>query len=252
MTMSTMEQDKGACLVVGAAGGVGRALAPMLHAAGWRLILAGRSEPGLRDVAATIPGEVEVFDARDFEAVANVFDRHEGISAAVNLAGSILLKPAHGTNEAEFEETIGLNLRTSFALVRAAGRAMRRAGGSVVLMSTCAASVGLPNHEAIAAAKAGVEGLARSAAATYASCGIRFNAVAPGLVDTPLSARVTGNEAALKASTAMHPLGRIGAAEEVARAIAFLLDPSNGWITGQVLGVDGGLSRARSRPGAGG
>ena len=240
------------CLIIGASGGVGRALAPMLHAAGWRLVMAGRTESSLREVAESTPGEVELVDARDFDAVSSVFSRHEAISAAVNLAGSILLKPAHGTGVSEFEETIDLNLRTSFALVRAAGRAMRRAGGSVVLMSTCAASVGLPNHEAIAAAKAGVEGLTRSAAATYAPIGLRINAVAPGLVDTPLSSRVTGNEAALKASVAMHPLGRIGSPDEIARAITFLIDPANSWITGQVLGVDGGLSRVRGRMSGGG
>ena len=136
---------------------------------------------------------------------------------------------------------------TAFALTRAAGRHMKKTGGSVVLMSSCAASVGLPNHEVIAAAKAAVEGLVRSAAATYASAGLRFNAVAPGLVDTPLAARITGNDAALKASTAMHPLGRIGRARDIAEAIGFLLDDSSGWTTGQIFGVDGGLSRLKTR-----
>ena len=165
----------------------------------------------------------------------------------VSLAGSILLKPAHSTSMDEFDETVSQNLRTAFSVTRPAGKTMRSKGGSVVLMSSCAAAVGLPNHEAIAAAKAGVEGLVRSAAATYASGGLRFNAVAPGLVDTPLASRITGNEPALKASTAMHPLGRIGTPIEVARAIAFLLAPESDWITGQVLGVDGGLAEVRGR-----
>jgi NAD(P)-dependent dehydrogenase (short-subunit alcohol dehydrogenase family) len=124
---------------------------------------------------------------------------------------------------------------------------MKSTGGSVVLMSSCAAGIGLANHEAISAAKAGIEGLVRSAAATYASTGIRFNAVAPGLVATPMARRITENEGALKASIAMHPLGRIGNAREIAAAIAFLLAPENNWITGQTLGVDGGLSRLKVR-----
>jgi 3-oxoacyl-[acyl-carrier protein] reductase len=73
------------------------------------------------------------------------------------------------------------------------------------------------------------------------------NAVAPGLVRTPLAARITSNELALKASAALHPLGRIGEPRDVASAVAWLLDPRNGWVTGQILGVDGGLGSARSK-----
>jgi NAD(P)-dependent dehydrogenase (short-subunit alcohol dehydrogenase family) len=119
----------------------------------------------------------------------------------------------------------------------------------VVLFSTAAAAVGLPNHEAIAAAKAGVEGLVRSAAATYASQGLRFNAIAPGLVRTPLSARITSSETALKASVAMHPLGRIGEPDEVASLAAWLLGPDATWATGQVYTLDGGLAALRARSG---
>jgi 3-oxoacyl-[acyl-carrier protein] reductase len=235
------------CLVIGAAGGIGRKLVELLHRDGWSQVLAGRNLDSLEAVAATCAAQTACVDARDFDAVDAVFQAHPGITGAVNLAGSILLKPAHLTTAQDFDETIALNLRTAFALTRAAGRHLKSTGGSVVLMSSCAATMGLPHHEAIAAAKAGVEGLMRAAAATYAGAGIRFNAVAPGLVATPLARRITDNEGALKASVAMHPLGRIGQPEEVARAIAFLLSPDNAWITGQVLGVDGGLATLRGR-----
>lgn len=113
--------------------------------------------------------------------------------------------------------------------------------GSIVLVSTVAARQGLNNHESISAAKAGIEGLVRSAAITYARQKIRFNAVAPGLTETPLSAPLLRSEAGRKFSEAMHPLGRIGNADEVAAVIAFLLGSDAQWITGQVWGVDGGL-----------
>jgi NAD(P)-dependent dehydrogenase (short-subunit alcohol dehydrogenase family) len=116
-------------------------------------------------------------------------------------------------------------------------------------VSSAAARIGLANHEAIAAAKAGLEGLARSAAATYARQRIRFNVVAPGLVRTPLTRGLVANELAEKASLAMHPLGRLGEPGDVARAIAWLLDPDQNWITAQVLGVDGGLADVKARPG---
>jgi 3-oxoacyl-[acyl-carrier protein] reductase len=120
-------------------------------------------------------------------------------------------------------------------------------GGSIVLVSSVAARVGLANHEAIAATKAGLIGLALAAAASYAERGIRINCVAPGMVRTPLTARLTANEATLQTSAAMHPLGRIGEASDVAAAIAWLLDPQQSWITGQVFGIDGGLATVRTR-----
>jgi len=235
------------CLVIGAAGGIGRKLVERLHRDGWSLVLAGRTQDALSEVASTCDGQTACIDARDFDAVDAVFQDHPGITGAVNLAGSILLKPAHLTTTQDFDETIALNLRTAFALTRAAGKHMKSKGGSVVLMSSCAAGTGLSNHEAIAASKAGVEGLVRAAAATYAGAGIRFNAVAPGLVATPMARRITDNEGALEASVAMHPLGRIGQPEEIALAIAFLLGAESSWTTGQVLGVDGGLARLKGR-----
>ena len=167
-----------------------------------------------------------------------------GLDAVACLAGSILLKPITMTSQPEYEETILRNLTTAFSVTRAAIRLLTD-GGSIVLMSSAAASMGLPNHEAIAAAKGGVEGLVRSSAATYARKGIRINAIAPGLVDTPLASRITASERTLEHSKNMHPLGKIGAPEDVANMLTFLLDPTNSWITGQTFGVDGGLSQIR-------
>lgn len=242
-------------LIIGGAGGIGTALARRLASDGARVVITTRTAGRLETLEplAGVHGRV-LADAADFTAVEGMVrelaeDGTRGgpvLRGLVNAAGSILLKPAHLTSEAEFSETIRVNLTSSFALVRAAGRHLPD-GGSVVLFSTAAVRLGLTAHEAIAAAKGGVEGLVRSAAATYAGKRLRFNAVAPGLVETPLSARIVGNDAGRAASLSLHALGRLGTPDDAAAAAAFLLDPAHSWITGQVLGVDGGLSSVRSR-----
>ena len=168
------------------------------------------------------------------------------IEGVVNCSGSLLLKSAHLTTQEQYQDVINASLTTAFATVRAAGKYMNK-GGSVVLISSAAAMEGLANHEAIAAAKAGIIGLTLSAAATYASSNLRFNAVAPGLVETSLTQQLTSNETSRKFSESMHALGRLGKPEDIARAIVFLLDPANDWITGQILAVDGGLSCIRPK-----
>jgi 3-oxoacyl-[acyl-carrier protein] reductase len=249
--MTDSEGPRQRVLVVGATGGIGSALCRMLVASGQRVFLASRSPSSLQLLGDDLGMPCGAVDATDPDALDATADAAAaslgGLTGIVNCAGSLLLKPAHLTTAADWQATIAANLTTGFGCVRAAGRLLKAEGGSVVLVSSAAARVGLANHEAIAAAKAGVIGLVLSAAATYARQRIRFNAVAPGLVRTPLTKGLVASELAEKASVAMHPLGRLGEPEEVARAIAFLLDPAQSWITGQVLGVDGGLADVRGR-----
>ena len=225
-------------LVIAASSGIGQAIVSLLKDAGHSVFTTAR------DTTKITPDAV--LDATDFDAVDSVFKQAGDVDGVVNCSGSLLLKSAHFTTKAQYQSVIDASLTTAFATVRGAGKNMSK-GGSVVLVSSAAAMEGLANHEAIAAAKAGIIGLTQSAAATYAGQNLRVNAVAPGLTETPLTASLTGNETSRKFSEAMHALGRLGKPEDIARAIVFLLDPRNSWITGQVLAVDGGLSRVRPK-----
>lgn len=229
-------------LVIAAASGIGQAVVAQLQSAGHQTFTTARNDSIITPDA--------LLDATDFDAVEAVFSRAAQklgtLDGVVNCAGSLLLKSAGLTTKEQYQATIDSSLTTAFATVRAAGKLLT-SGGSVVLIASAAALEGLANHEAIAAAKAGIVGLVLSAAATYAGSNLRFNAVAPGLTQTPLTAALTQNASARKMSESMHALGRLGTPDEVARAIVFLLDPANSWITGQVLAVDGGLSRVRPK-----
>lgn len=236
-------------LLVGATGGLGSAVARRLRSEGASLVLAARRPEPLAALGAELDAPHHVLDARDFDATSALFEQvaGEGLHGAACFAGSILLRPAHTTSANDYREVLGQNLDTAFSVTRAAGKTLGRTGGSLLLFSTGAASTGLPSHEAIAAAKAGVEGLVRSAAATYAAKGLRVNAIAPGLVETPLSARLLANEASRQASVAMHALGRVGTPDDCSACAAWLLGPDSSWVTGQVIGIDGGLARVRAR-----
>lgn len=240
-------------LVVGATGGTGQELCAHLTAGGAQVVAVGRDEQKLAELVSSGNAvAAQTADATDFTAVdhvvAAVIERFGRIDGAANLAGSLLLKPAHTTNVGDWNDVIAANLTSAFAVTRSTSRAMSRSGGgSIVLVSSAAARTGLANHDAVAAAKAGVIGLTLSAAATYGPRGVRVNAVAPGLVQTPMTERIWSSAASLAASLSKHALGRIGGPADVAAAIYFLLDPTNNWITGQVLGVDGGLGSIRAR-----
>ena len=246
-------EESSVMLIVGGGGGIGSAVARRLATRGCHVILAGRNAKRLEAVAAEIDARSMRLDARDSAAVDAmmqlVLTTHGRLDGMVNCAGSILLKPAHLISDQEFADTIATNLVTAFNLVRAATRLMMKqaGGGSIVLCSSVAARRGLVNHEAIAAAKSGVEGLALAAAASYARFAVRVNCVAPGLTRTELTRNFTQNETVAKMSASLQPLGRIGEPTEVASAIDWLLNAEQSWVTGQVLGIDGGMSHVQAR-----
>ncbi len=233
-------------IIFGASGGIGSAVAKKCAANGWELLLAARDETKLRNLSSEIPSaSFKTCDVRFVEQVDSIIKEAAEVDAICLSVGSLLLKPAHLTTNEDWELTVTQNLTPAFYVLRAAMKFNSGRPVSLLFFSSVAARIGLANHEAIAAAKGGVEALVRSAAATYALRGVRVNAIAPGLVATPLTARITGNEASLAASQAMHPLGRIGTPEDIAEAAYWLMSPASSWVTGQVISLDGGMSTIR-------
>ncbi|MFO8098826.1 MAG: SDR family oxidoreductase [Salinibacter sp.] len=216
-------------VLLGATGGIGTVVAHRLADSGARLVLGARTESDLNALAETTGGDAVPLDATEFSEVQGIVDHatdtYGRLDGIVNFVGSILLKPAHLTSVEEYQEQVRLNLDTAFNTVKAAGRPMMRQGGSIVLMTSAVSRTGLKNHEAIAAAKGGVTGLMRAAAATYAKRGVRVNAVAPGLVgsgehsESKMSKQILSSKAGRKQSEKMHALGRVGTPEDVAPAI---------------------------------
>jgi 3-oxoacyl-[acyl-carrier protein] reductase len=232
-------------LLFGGSGGIGSSIARDLVRRQIPVCLAGRNEERLAlrasEVGATGYVVADVTSMEQVEAAfASAGEMLGGVRGVAHCVGSILLKPAHLTSESEFVDVVSVNLTSAFRVVRTAARVMT-SGGSVVLFSSAAARIGLANHEAIAAAKAGIIGLTLSAAATYAARGLRINCVAPGLVATQLSEKITSNPASAAFSTTLHPLGRLGQPDDVGAIAGLLLGDDASWITGQVFGVDGGL-----------
>jgi NAD(P)-dependent dehydrogenase (short-subunit alcohol dehydrogenase family) len=245
--------EAGKIVVLGATGSIGEATARLLKEQGADLLLGGRDKDRLEALARNLGARPQLVEARDMSQVEQCIQRAPevlgGLDGVVNCFGTLLLKPAHLTTHEEWRETLEVNLYSAFATAKAAARVMTKAGGAIVLISSAAARAGLANHEAIAAAKAGVEGLVRSFAASQAHRNIRINAVAPGLVRSGLTQRIFNSEKALQASLRMHALGRAGEPHDIASMIVWLLDPANSWVTGQTFGVDGGLSLIHPRVG---
>ena len=180
------------------------------------------------------------------EAVAKA-SADEPLALVAHLVGSIVVRPPHAMKMDQFNEVIATNLGSAFLTLSICGKAMIRSGGGrMVFTSSVAAGLGLVNHEAIAAAKGGLEAMVRSAAATYAKRGLRINAVAPSLTETRLAEPMLRSDASRAASEAMVPIGRIGQPEEVATSMAWLLTGAPDNMTGEVLHVDGGMGRVRA------
>jgi NAD(P)-dependent dehydrogenase (short-subunit alcohol dehydrogenase family) len=243
----------GMIMITGASGGLGSALARLLADQGRSLVLVSREAKRLAGAPGRDPliveADVSTPDGAEAAIEACRAERGEPPAALAHCAGSVVLRPLHQTDPDRYRECLRANLDSAFFMLGAYVDALlkERVAGSAVLVSTVAARIGVARHEAVAAAKAGIEGLVRSAAATYADRQIRVNAIAPGLMRSPATERFFGNSKTIEQLAAQYPLGRHGRVEDGAAAMAWLLSDEASWITGQVLPVDGGFTAVRPR-----
>lgn len=237
-------------LITGAAGGLGQALADKLSVAGWKLIVTSRDGERLSHAYGNNHLQI-VADCSTVAGVRHIFDvataNQMAPDALAHCVGNIRLGAMHRMPESDFMDCLNANLISAFHTLSAFVGALRErnAPGAAVLVSSAAARIGTPNHEAIAAAKAGIEGLVRGAAATYAPAAIRINAVAPGLMDTPAAARILASTPAREAAARQYPLPGIGTADELAELMLWLLSEPAARVTGQTWSMDAGFSSIR-------
>ncbi len=218
-------------LVTGASGGIGRALARRLHAQGCRVAAVSRDAARLADVDAAV-------------RIAADTTTPEGAALAVAACREALGGPPHLLAHC-VGEVMRVNLDSAVYMLQAWIGALQGGPGAAVFASSVVARIGVAHHEAIAAAKGGVEALVRSAAATYATQAVRVNAVAPGMTDTPLTAGMLRVPAMREGAARQYPLGGVQSADQVADVMAWLLGDGAARLTGQVVAVDGGFSTVR-------
>ena len=247
--MSTTIPSQRIALVTGARGGIGRALLDRLRADGHRVAAVGRDGAALADLPAD--ARIAADTTTPEGAVAAVAACRDQLGSAPDLlahcVGSTLIAPLHRSSAAQIREVLRVNLDSALFMLQAWVEGLRAAGqpGAAVLVSSVVARIGVAKHEAIAAAKGGIEALARGAAATYAPLGLRINAVAPGMTETPLTVGLLRLDAMREGAGKQYPLGGIQTAAQVAEVMAWLLSDAAERITGQVFAVDGGFTSVR-------
>ena len=236
-------------LVTGASRGIGHAIAGALAAAGARVIGTSTSEAGAQRLAQALGdrGAARVLDVRDpaqcDALVASVAQAFGDVLVLVNNAAVVRDNLALRMKDSEWDEVIETNLRAVFRLSRAVLRGMMKARwGRIINITSVVGASGNAGQANYAAAKAGVVGLTRALAREVGSRNITVNCVAPGFIDTDMTRSLS--EAQRAALLAQIPLGRLGAAEDVAAAVAYLASPHAGYVTGSVMHVNGGMYMA--------
>ena len=239
----------GPVIIFGGSGAVGSAIARRLAARGTSLHLVGRDAGRLAAVAQETGAGSSVADVTDPAAIGAAVEaaaRAGGLGGLVYAAGTINLKPLGSLTADDFERDWRVNALGAALALKAAAPALKREDSAVVLFSTVAVGQGFAAHASISMAKGAVEGLTLALAAELAPR-VRVNCIAPSLTRTPLADALTRNEALAKAVAEAHALRRLGEPDDIAALAAFLLGPEAGWITGQVIGVDGGRSTLRTK-----
>lgn len=235
--------NKNNYLIIGGNSGIGLALAKQLREREANIWLASRNQKAAADslnaphLSLDVTGET-LGTLADF-----VPEQLHGIAYC---PGTITLKPFQRLSIADFRNDMEINLFGAVKVIQAVFPMLKKgAPASIVMFSTVASLAGMNFHASIAAAKAAVEGFAKSLAAEFAGANIRVNVIAPSITETPLAGHLLNNEHKIEASKNRHPIKKIGAPDDVASLAAYLLSPESGWITGQVIAVDGGLSALR-------
>ena len=237
-------------LITGASGGLGQALAKKLLNENWQLVLVGRDADKLTNAYGNNHTQI-IADCSNLTGVQHIFETlkasHLIPTALAHCVGNIRLGALHRMAEADFMDCMQANLFSGFHTLAAFTNLLKTSqqAGAAVFVSSAAARIGTPNHEAIAAAKGGLEALVRSAAATYASTGIRINAVAPGILDTPAAAKILSSDLTREMAAKQYPIAGIGNADDVADLMAWLLSDAAARVTGQTWSIDGGFASVR-------
>jgi NAD(P)-dependent dehydrogenase (short-subunit alcohol dehydrogenase family) len=221
-------------LLIGGSHGIGNAIVQHLHE-GNNVFVASRENENLPDGVTHI-----TFDASTDSL--DVSQLPESLDGFVYCPGSINLKPFKMLKQEQFEEDMQINFFSLIKVTRDVLPLLTKEGtSSIVFFSTVAVQTGMPFHTSVAAAKGAIEGFAKALAAEYAPT-VRVNVIAPSLVDTPLAGRLLNNDAKKEKMGELHPLKRVGTADDIAGLAVYLLEQNAGWMTGQVLGLDGGKS----------
>ena len=227
-------------LIVGGSSGIGLSLVKQLQS-DHNLIVANRSNEALNGLSV----EFIPYDAENGEL--EVAKLPETLNGLVYCPGTINLRPFKGLRPEVFTRDFSINVMGAIKTLQAVlGRLQNsEVPASVVFFSTVAVQTGMPFHSSVATAKGALEGLSRSLAAELAPK-IRFNVIAPSLIDTPLAEKFLNNDTKKSNAAARHPLQRVGSPEEIAQITEFLLSNSSSWITAQTLTVDGGIGSIKS------
>lgn len=218
-------------IVVGASSGIGFETARLLTDAGHSVYSFSRTTPSLSSHHVEWDVENELPDLADLPTE---------IHGLVYCPGTINLKPFGRIKKDDFQHDLQVNLFGAIKILQATLPNLKAGHGSVVLFSTVAVQTGMPFHSSIAAAKGAVEGLTRSLAAEFAPT-LRVNAIAPSLTHTPLGEKLLNTPEKIEAASKRHPLHKVGNPNEMAELAVFLLSEKSSFITGQIIGVDGGI-----------